>query len=469
MEYLLPNTFLSSIFSKLNITKINGIYYSSLYFRNIIFENMKYKKDNIKNIMEIIVNFSDFHNHTEISENKSITPEYIIKYKNSLDIENIELWWFNVSKNIDINFVIKTYYNNEFIWNISGILMNEKVTIDFLNLIGNELNLLSDTDWDNFSLNTCVISEILYNNVKFRWNWDNLSSNLKITEDFITDTINDKRFKWNWELLTKNKNISYDFIINTLNDERYNWDKIPLIKRPISDQVVNNIILEHLKDNIERGLIDYNDYDLSYNTLSILEHPEITWYYFINHATIDSSTVKHIKNMDSTCNVKFTDNVLIYLKNNTDFYDEDEIKTSIVFYDIMSSSKQLNTNIVNINIYQPWNWYKLSLNPNITEEYFLEKYNDKRYKFKNNIATNPSISMDFIEFNIDKFDPLYVLKRNDVTIYYLNIIIAKQKNKINKDNIRLMKNKKHLNTKISRVSRKLNKMYNLLYENNFQF
>ena len=49
---------------------------------------------------------------------------------------------------------------------------------------------------------------------------------------------------------------------------------------------------------------------------------------------------------------------------------------------------------------KPWNWYRISINPNITIE-MIEKYPDKPWDW-DGISYNPNITMEFIEKYPDK-------------------------------------------------------------------
>ena len=75
---------------------------------------------------------------------------------------------------------------------------------------------------------------------------------------------------------------------------------------------------------------------------------------------------------------------------------------------------------------KPWDWYGVSKNPNITME-IIEKYPDKPWDWQR-VSRNPNITMEFIEKNINKIEFRY-LSSNHFT--FQNKVIKHKADKMN--------------------------------------
>ena len=62
---------------------------------------------------------------------------------------------------------------------------------------------------------------------------------------------------------------------------------------------------------------------------------------------------------------------------------------------------------------KPWNWYSISMNPNITME-MIEQHPEKPWDWYG-ISCNPNITMEFIEKNINKIS-FSTLSENKFTL-----------------------------------------------------
>ena len=342
--------------------------------------------------------------------------DYLINEENNYLLLNLikkypYKWnYYNLSKNQNIieEFILKYPYQN---WDIGYLIKNNKIT-DFKVLskfkyidkyiIDNYPNKPWDWEWliENIEINIeKYISLELIKKYLYKWDYYLLSKNQNITEEFIlkypykgwnieylidnnkiTDFNSLSKFKsidqyiinkypdkpWDWEWLIENTSIYIKEYIpfDIIEKYSYKWDYWKLSKNP---NITEEFILKYL----------YQNWDIEYliGNNKITDFKSLSKFKYINQYIID-------KYPNKSWNWE-------WLIQNTNIYIE----------------KYIQLNLIEKYTYK-WNYYKLSKNSNLTEEFIL-KYpyqNWDIYYLINNKITNFKLNkFKNIKQNIDNY------------------------------------------------------------------
>lgn len=199
---------------------------------------------------------------------------------------------------------------------------------------------------------------------------------------------------WRFDLLSRNKSIPISFIIITW--VLFNWS---IIEVSIRDDLTCNIILA-TKDYIDWDISNYikTHYNISYKLIEYyLEQnnyivPYNDYEYIIDNNTFSTKQLIELKLP------------LEYIIKNKKFYFSDikkyhETFNCILGYEsdnyyikILSRHKNITIDIIKANPNINWNLKYIYKNPNITEEYIRETFNEYSKQFEN----TKGLSCDYI-------------------------------------------------------------------------
>jgi hypothetical protein len=291
--------------------------------------------------------------------NKTIEKEWCDYYwsfiEKHLD-KNLSWYGITVNKNITMDIVQK---NINLPWNFKYIGLNENITFDFiidnLNKKDNMFNIVLDIDdiYTNMFLTIDIVNK-LKDYIEIDW-W-HVSGHNNITIDIIEEYIDYIDF----DSVCHNDNMTFDFVKKYYDrfKNNFNWNKLSYHK---------NITMDN-----------------------ILEHIEYPWNF------------KYV-----TENHNFNISMINY-------YYINMIEYHINWFFISDYSSIMMEDIEN-HLHYPWDWYQVSLNPNITIE-FIIKYMDKYPLNFTRISMNKNITLDMIENNLDlPWEWEYIAKKNNIT------------------------------------------------------
>lgn len=203
-----------------------------------------------------------------------------------------------------------------------------------------------DWCWWNISCNPNIDIQFVKKNLHFPWDWTGLSQNTNITENDINKNI---RLPWDWGTygISKNLNISSDFVLKNLN-KPWDWN---IINERTCENVLGQIY------NYSRCLIGSDNYEEDTDVISEIDENEI------------------LQNFDKFDNIDWSE------ASRSRYVSQEFIEKCLTFpWD--------------------WDWYGLSRNPNIQED-FIKKYINKNWNWEM-LSKNTNIRFDFIFENLDK-------------------------------------------------------------------
>ena len=408
----------------------------------------------------LIEKYLDKWNYWKLSKNQNITEDFILKYPNQnwnmcFLIKNNKITDFNaLSKFRNIyEDIIDKYPNKQWDWEwlIENTDINVENYIPF-NLIEKYLD-----KWDYYYLskNPNLTEKIILKYPNQNWDIKYLIKNNKIT-DFnaltrfkyinkkIINKYLDKSWDWKWLIentnirvenyyhLSKNPNLTEEFILKYPYKD---WDIEYLIKNnKITDfnalskfkNITQDIIKKysdkswdwkwlientniHVETYISLKLIEEYYYKLNYYILS--ENPNLTKEFILKHPS-QNWNIEYLIN-----NNKITDfNILSKFKNITQYIinkypDKPWDWEWLIENTNIKLEKYILFNLIEKYLYK-WNYYELSKNPNITEEFILKHPSQNwniKYLINNNKITDfksfsrfKKINHDIIHKYIDK-------------------------------------------------------------------
>ncbi len=174
---------------------------------------------------------------------------------------------------------------------------------------------------------------------------------------------NDKK-GWNWKILTENINVSFEVIKDNI---EYPWSNGHICEN-------ENITYDNVVEMIEKNIKFYG------NPADIM---------FENMNTILSS-VRNMNNEDNA-NIEDDTNPPVYVISGLDI----NMSAGNINIDIFSKNKNFTTELIEKNPKNiPIDYHFLSLNPNLSQEYFIKNI-EKDWNMWS-ISGNPFITFDFV-------------------------------------------------------------------------
>jgi hypothetical protein len=299
--------------------------------------------------------------------------DFYQKYKHKIDdvydITHSKCITWNMIKEYDINYLSGLIGENP---NIGWDIIKEKIIIDKENNT-DEDNSDEDNRWDepiyffgHREANPNITFDIIINNPKLFTNWILISRNKSITEKNLIDYPD---YPWKYHLLSDNKNISIDFIAKNL-DKNWGWFRIS-----------NRVKWE---DFLKYPHLPWNYVSLSCNqniTWDIIQsNPQIPWDY--NGISCNPNITIEIVRANPDINWNYEN------LNNSGILPFKELKEQLrlIPRDEVGMSKAISLKDIENNPNFRWNWGAISMNPNLTLEFF-EKYPKKKWNYSNVLKT----------------------------------------------------------------------------------
>ena len=306
--------------------------------------------------------------------------------------------WFELSKNPNIT---KEYIDNNlhFPWNWNlGVSSNRNVDIEFIekhkdkkwnwlflssHIKLNQKSLIKYKDKLNFcklSLNPNLSLDLVINNPKLYWNYNNLLLNPIMTVDFFLKYKN-KLFSnvyFSNQLLSMNPEITIDELNKLYINKRQklDWKLVSKYNKNITFDYYNNHICKKLFS------LKYLSKNENITIKNIEDNPLIKWCW---------------TKISSNPNI----NLNFMIKNDDKFID----------FDWFELSKNKGITMQDIDNYNfSWNWDGISMNPNITID-FIQRHI--------NLIANDGTTYDLINF--------YYLSKNTFELINKKIIKLKKK------------------------------------------
>ena len=240
-------------------------------------------------------------------------------------------------------------------------------------------------DWNNLSRNINITEEFLENNITMPWNWYELSQNESISLEYIDENI--ELIPWCMFGLSCHPNMNIEFILKHID---LNWIWSSLTKR-----LDINIILKYNTLPWCRMAISMNP-SINLETLNKLIKDD---YWYIDYDYITSCSNIDLEDMMNSFH-RFNTKWMTFNKNlNVDFIRKYQ-NTMKMNMNKISTSDTITPDIVEKNVDLKWNWMLLSTNKNITMDFIL-KYEDKDWDW-DLLSCNPNITMKDFENNLDK-------------------------------------------------------------------
>jgi hypothetical protein len=240
------------------------------------------------------------------------------------------------------------YKHPEINWSWYFFSSNPNVTPEYI-----ESDKLKPWNWGCYGIssNTSITPDFITANIKRLWYWGEfgLSSNPSITVEFVIENINRS---WDWRVLSSNPAITLEFVITNI---EFPWDFARLSSNPI-------ITEEFVYTNI----------GFFWNVRNLLINPSITLE-FINEHFINNSPVT---------------------ENNWEWENSGNISITPEF--------------ITERIERQWKWGScfFSGSPfcsiNEPDDKFWDYWDSKRKAEGGSLSSNPAITMEFIEQNIDR-------------------------------------------------------------------
>jgi hypothetical protein len=192
---------------------------------------------------------------------------------------------------------------------------------------------------------------------------------------------------WQFHLLSRNKSIPISFIIITW--DLFNWSIIEVSNR---DDLTSDIILS-TKEYIDWDISNYikSHYNISYKLIKYyLEYnnyvvPYIDYEYIINNNKFSTKQLIDL-NLPLEYIIKNASFQFSDIKQYPDIFNELFSKSYNKSYNIkiLSKHKNITIDIIKSNPNIKWKLINIYENPNITEEYIRETFNEYLEYFKNN-------------------------------------------------------------------------------------
>ena len=326
--------------------------------------------------------------NTNIDVEKYISLELFKKYKNKWDYNDL-------SKILNINeeFILKYPYQN---WDIKYLIKNNKIT-DFKvlskfkyideEIINNYPGKPWDWEWliENTSINVKrYIPFNLIEKYKNKWGYWNLSKNLNLTEEFI---LKYPYQNWDIEYLIDNNKIT-DFKV--LSKFKY-----------IDKNIINNYpgkpwdwewLIENTDINVKR-----------YIPFNLIEKYKNKWGYW-----------------DLSKNLNLTEEfILKYPYQSWDIEYLIDCTNKIINFNTLSKFKNINQNIIDKYPDKPWDWKWLIENTDINVEYYISLNLIEKYKYNWNywkLSYNSNLIEEFIlKYPNKNWDIDYLINNNKIT------------------------------------------------------
>ena len=347
--------------------------------------------------------------NTNLNVIDRISLKLMEKYEYELDYQNL-----SKNKNLTEEFIMKYPYKN---WNIYNLVKNNKITdfnilSKFKNINDNIINKYPDKLWDwdwlfeNTNLNVFhKISLKLMEKYEYKLDYQNLSKNKNLTEEFIMKypyknwniynlVKNNKITDFN--ILSKFKNINQE-IINKYPDKLWDWDWL-------FENTNLNVI-----DRISLKLMEKYEYELDYQNLSknknltekfIMKYPYKNW------------------------------NIYNLVKNN-----------KITDFNILSKFKNINQEIINKYPDKLWDWDWLFENTNLNVFHKISLKLIEKYEYEldyQKLSKNKNLTEEFImKYPYKNWIISYLIQNNKIKNYKKLSIF----NNINKSLLQKYKNK----------------------------
>ena len=356
-------------------------------------------------IIEYLIENNKITDFKALSKFKNINQYILDNYPN----KSWDRKWIN--KNLNYTYNYNLNFKEEFIlknsnkyWDIIYLIKNNKIT-DFKTLTKFKY------------INQYIIE--FYPNKPWDWEWLIENTDINVEEYIPLNLIEKYQYTLNYNYLSKNPNIIKEFILKY---PYKNWDIDYLIKINkitdfnilskfinISKYIIDNYpnkpwdwewLIENTDINVEEhiplNLIKKYQYTLNYKYLSknsnltedfILKQPYQNWdieYLIKNNKIIDFNTLTKFRNIN---------NKLINNYPNKPWDWEWLIENTEI-----SLEEYISMNLIK-KYKGKWNYWYLSKNPNITEEYILNHFH-KKWDIKYLINTNKKFKKIFYKISV---------------------------------------------------------------------
>lgn len=185
-------------------------------------------------------------NWSLVSTNPSVSFQFMLDHP--------ELPWKPqyVSRNININ-ESDILSNLEYPWDITGLCMNQNLSLSFYNKYIIQPDEVQRVDWHLLSAHSSITMIDVINNPKYEWDDRYLSANPNITSNFILNE--GKNRKWFVPSVCSNPGITTRDIFKSVLKPMFEWDYKNLSANP-------NLPITFVNDNLNQ--------DWNYHSISVL-------------------------------------------------------------------------------------------------------------------------------------------------------------------------------------------------------
>ena len=399
----------------------------------------------------LIEKFYNNCNCQNLSHNLNLSEEFILKHPDKH--WNI-YYLIKNNKITDFNALSKFKYLNEYIinkypnkpWDWDWIIKNTRIKI----IEHIPINLFEKYKWISYyslSKNLNLTEEFILKHPDEDWNIKYLIKNNKITnfnalskfKNITQNIINQYPNKpWDWEWLKKNTNIEVEKYISIDLFEKYKWtmyyslsENLNLTEEFILKHPDKNWDIEYLIKN--NKITDFNalskfkylNQDILYNYLDkpwdwkwLIENSNIKILYFIPLDIIEKylhnfnySHIQNNKNITEEFILKYPDkswDIKYLIENN-----------KITDFKALSKFKNINQSIINKYPNKPWDWEWLIENTNIYIEEYISLDLIEKYKYKWNywkLSYNPNLTEEIIlKYSNKCWNINYLIDNNKIT------------------------------------------------------
>ena len=326
--------------------------------------------------------------NTDIDVEKHISLNLIKKYLYKWD-------YYFLSKNLNITeeFILKYSYKK---WNINYLIKNNKIT---------NFKALSKFKY----IDEDVIYE--YPNKPWDWEWLIENTDIKVERYIPLNLIKKYLYKWDYWDLSFNPNIIEDIILKHPNKS---WNIEYLIK---NNKITDFNILSKFKYIDEYDIKKYPDKPWDWEWL--IKNTNINVEYYIPFNLTEKYKNKQNYYQELSKNSSFTEKFI--LKYPYQQWDIDYLikNNKITDFNTLSKFKNINQNIIKKYPNKPWDWEWLLENTNIYVEEYISLNLIKKYPYKWNyyrLSYNPNLTEEFILKYLNKYWNIeYLLKNNKIT------------------------------------------------------
>ncbi len=240
-------------------------------------------------------------------------------------------------------------------------------------------------------------------------NGDSLSHNVSLTPEFVKQYLD---WDWDWSALSRNPNMTPQFIQTHQN---WNWDWNTVLRNPSITPEFVEWMIKTKKFNSQRHINElmklarkrkYNYRNIEDHIGSLYKNPGIDLEFIM-----DMFGVNEFRWHDASHSPSLTTPFLEKYINT--WYQVGsyhpavtlavvESRPELVNYMDLSRNPSLTLEFIEANIDKNWYWLELSANPTVTPQLLEKHLNDPRWKWNwVGLSRNPSMTPEFIENHPD--------------------------------------------------------------------